>query len=221
MADYFAFESDEDNKDHPLGGDNFLVRKNQIETQRDELTSTFDRWRNLLDKTNTASSNTFNTLTQRLKKDIKSISKNIKELNVFIDVYKTNPKKFSYLTDDEISRRTFYVEDLSKQIKYFKGVITSPKTRETVERHKEELLMKKQNHHRNQFEREEQRENEGILTAYRSEQQLQVKQQDEILDDMLGSLQRLGAMGGQIQVEIEEQNEMLEDIEDDIDDAQD
>merc|ERR1719384_190626 len=101
-----------------------------------------------------------------------------------------------------------------------KSVMTSKQTKEKVEKDRRDLLASN-NAKRNPWDNVEERENEITLNQYKSSQQQMHREQDEVLDDMLGSLKRLGVMGDVIEKELDEHNDLLDDVEEDLDHAQD
>merc|ERR1712173_165421 len=63
------------------------------------------------------------------------------------------------------------------------------------------------------------RRNDAMIATYRQQQELEINQQDEILDEMSEGLKRLGLIGDTIQVELKEQETMLDEVDEQMDEA--
>ena len=58
-----------------------------------------------------------------------------------------------------------------------------------------------------------------MVGNYAQQQEMEIKVQDGILDEMTEGLKRLGVIGDTIKVELEEQDEMLEAVDTQMDEA--
>jgi len=200
------FDDDNSNVDPYYG------KKREADSKLFALENDFEQWRHLLETTNTAKTAKFSTLTQNVKSQIKEVSKMVKDLKKSID-------SASGLNSNESQKRRSDVGDISKRVSSMKQMMTSEKTKEKVANDRRELLNSNAAK-RSPWDRDEEVSNEVTLTNFRSNQEMIHREQDEVLDDMLGSLKRLGMMGNVIEVELEEQNELLDEIDDDMDHAQ-
>jgi len=95
--------------------------------------------------------------------------------------------------------------------------MTSDRTKQIVERHKQEL---EKRNVETAMERAGRVANQDMITERSTQMQTNQVEQDEILDDMLQTLKRLGVQGHAITVEIEEQNVLLDDIGSEMDTTQ-
>jgi len=219
-TDYIIFESaDED--DHPLKADPFMILKREVDEHLERLQTDFEKWKHLLENTNTAETADFSSLTQSIKSQRHRIKEGLKEMAEEVKKIRNNPTMYSHISQDNLSKREQYVQHNLRHISSIKENISCKKTREKVKRDKAEYLNSKKRSPRTFNDIEEQRETHRNVTNFRQDVQLIERQQDDILDDMTDVLKRLNIMGETIGDELEEQNEMLQGVEDDLDDAQD
>merc|ERR1719483_98067 len=218
MTEYFAFESaDED--DHPLKSDPYEVQKRTTESELFHLQNDFETWQTLLETTNTAKSNKFNTVTQSVKRQMKTVQKSLKELD---ELNTKRNDRISNLSEEDIEQRKKYITDTQALLQNMKDKIRSPRTKLKVEKNRQELLNERNSAFRSAISSDaDERNGERRLRDYEQSQQMVHKEQDDILEDMLSSIQKLGMMGDVISHELHEQNELIDEIDDDMDAAQD
>merc|ERR1719376_691096 len=107
MTEYFALESaDED--DHPLKSDPYEVQKRTTESELFHLQNDFETWQTLLETTNTAKTNKFNTVTQSVKRQMKTVQKSLKELD---ELNTKRNDRISNLSEEDIEQRQKYITD--------------------------------------------------------------------------------------------------------------
>lgn len=216
MSEYFAFESaDED--EHPLKSDPYDVQKREIEGELFHLSNDFESWQTLLETTNTAKTKKFNTVTQSVKKQLKTVQRSLKDL---ADLAKRNDR-ISKLSDEDLKRRDEYVTETQQQLQSMKDKIRSPRTKMKVEKDRQELLNERNKAFHSAISSDGDENDERSLRDFQSSQQMVYKEQDDILEDMLSSIQKLGMMGDVISHELHEQNELMDEIDEDMDAAQD
>jgi len=191
--------------------DPYYGRKREADSKLFALENDFEQWRHLLETTNTAKTANFSSLTSKVKGQIKEVSKMVKELKKSVDS--------ASLSNTDATKRRSDVGDISKRVSSMKSMMTSEKTKEKVANDRRELLNSNAAK-RSPWERDDTVDNEVTLANFRQNQEMVHKEQDEALDDMLGSLKRLGMMGDVIQQTIEEDIELLEEMDEDMDHAQ-
>merc|ERR1719192_2005855 len=91
----------------------------------------------------------------------------------------------------------------------------SPSTRDKLDRDKREIEA------RQGGMEEEFKSNDQMISSYRQQQKMEIHAQDEILDEMTEGLKRLGLIGDTIQVELKEQEGMLNEVDEQMDEAKD
>merc|ERR1712060_769392 len=107
-----------------------------------------------------------------------------------------------------------FLSDCRQYLQRCRQVMKSPQTREKLERDKravEERLLG------NDDPVIESRS--SLVGHYHQQQEMEVKVQDEILDEMTEGLKRLGMIGDTIKVELEEQDQMLHNVDTQMDEA--
>lgn len=199
------------------GMDPYFDAKNQVQRDVGLTLTLFEKWKNVLETTNTSKNATFGTLTGQLKGDIKKCMNQLNAIEQTIKQVQANPDKFEQISTQDLETRTGFVSEMRKQIKDVKNTIKSDRTKRMVADHKR--THQQQRDRKSGLERERDRQNEYMTSSYDQKQQVQEVKQDEIAADMLQSLKRLGVMGNTIQVELEEQAELLDELDDGMDNA--
>ncbi|ETO28444.1 expressed hypothetical protein [Reticulomyxa filosa] len=188
----------------------------KIQNAVQDFTAKFDHWNEMLETTNTAASPQFSSLTNELKQTYKDIKKALKEMEKSIEYVQKNPQLG--VSSQEIARRTEFVKSMMQTIDDCRQKILSDRTKQTLDKHKKEM------HERSQEtpnQRASRVATQDIINAHQQQTQAHRQEQDEILDDMLETLKRLGVKGHDITAEIEEQNVMLDEVSTQMDTASD
>merc|ERR1740129_1870866 len=134
MTEYFAFESaDED--DHPLKSDPYEVQKRTTESELFHLQNDFETWQTLLETTNTAKTNKFNTVTQSVKRQLKTVQRSLKEL---ADIDSKRNDQISNLSESEKNKREKFTTEIQTHLQTIKDKIRSPRTKLKVEKDRQE-----------------------------------------------------------------------------------
>jgi len=216
MAKYKPVGEDKASSDSEEVRDPFTLLKDHLDLEVYEIQNVLEKWSYKLYNTNTAETKEFSELTNTLKKMRKSSLKMCKKMNNMLSVYNENPDDSLSLV--ELKKRKLFIQHHETQLAEIKTEMTSKKTQSLVRKHREEIIQKRSGRPSDYWEETE------ITSAIGDfqKQQLDVREeQDEILSGMIVSLQRLGAMGNTIEIELKEQNKMLEEVDEDMETAQD
>jgi len=185
------------------------------------LSTDFDRWKELLETTNTASNKDFAPLTQSIKVTIKKLNIDLNDLSQTIEIVSANRTRFKDIDDKELDSRKRFVNDTKGAIQEYEETLNSVRTKSKLERDAREQVFAKENaQRRSAKEREREREGNDFVEGKHQAQQQVHKEQDQVLDDMSHALDRLGAMAGTIHTGLQEQNAMLQELDEDIDKTQ-
>jgi len=201
--------------------DPFYVVKEKVQELTTTLSTDFDRWKELLETTNTASHKDFAPLTQSVKVTLKKLNIDLNDLAQTIEIVSANRQRFKDIDDKELDSRKRFVNDTKSTVQEYEDTLGSVRTKSKLERDSREQLYAKENSQRKSAkEREREREGNDFVDAKAQSQQQVERQQDEVLDDMTHALDRLGAMAGTIKTTLGEQNEMLKEFDNEMDRTQ-
>lgn len=136
-----------------------------------------------------------------------TIMSQLKDLKTANMLVLNNRGKFEMISDQELATRTKYVLDQHRQFVHFYK--EKEKSRNvSLQKESKELRESKIDHVK-----------EALVSQVEKQISNQNDEQDEILDDMMTALGRLGAMSETIGTELKSQNKELNELSIDVDDA--
>jgi len=202
------------NNSEGLSPHNYPSHKAGIDAAIADLKRNFNQWVELLDKTNTRETGNFGRLTNKIKGQLSEIKIQLNDVSRYMQEVHANRKHFPEIDDFEIETRRKFLSDCRQYLQRCRKVMKSPQTREKVERDKRAVEDRLLGQNESVIE-----SRSNMVGHYHQQQEMEIKVQDEILDEMAEGLKRLGMIGDTIKVELEEQDQMLEDVDSKIDEA--
>jgi len=197
--------------------DPFYVVKEKVQDMIGTLTVDFDRWKELLETTNTASSKEFAPLTQSIKVAIKKLNIDLNDLSQTIAIVSANRARFAAIDDKELDARKKFVNDMKALVSDCEETLASVRTKSKLERDQRDHLFAAENAERRTAKQKEVERDASDFLDGRQQAQVDVqKQQDAVLDDMSSALDRLGAMSSDIHTELKVHDTMLTEMDDDM-----
>jgi len=201
--------------------DPFYVVKEKVQELQATLQSDFDRWKEILENTNTAGNKEFAPLTQTIKVTLKKLNIDLNDLSQTIEIVSTNRQRFKDIDDKELDSRKRFVNDTKASIQNYEDTLNAIRTKSKLERDSRDQLYAKENAQRRSAKEREQERAGNDFIADRAQTQVQVHhQQNEVLDDMVSALDRLGSMAGTIGSELQVHNAILKDFDEEMDATQ-
>ncbi|XP_054796400.1 syntaxin-61 [Prosopis cineraria] len=194
----------------PLAQDPFYVVKEEIQESIDKLQSTFHQWQS----TPSGAGERAN-LSKELLTSCESIEWQVDELDKAISVAARDPSWYG-IDDTELENRRRWTSTARTQVGTVKKTVDTGKgsnlaSRGNVEMHRE--LMRLPNSHQvdtsNQYTAHD---NDDFISSESDRQLLLIKQQDEELDELSASVQRIGGVGLTIHEELLAQEKIIDDL---------
>jgi hypothetical protein len=103
------------------------------------LSVDFDKWKEFLETTNTASNKEFAPLTQSIKVAIKKLSIDLNDLSQTIDIVTANRQRFRDIDDKELDSRKKFVNDMKALVSDYEETLASVRTKSKLERDAREV----------------------------------------------------------------------------------
>jgi chromosome segregation ATPase len=159
-----------------------------------------------------------------LTTDCRRAEKDLKGLKGAVDMVSQNRSKFPDITDVDLDLRRKFVTDMLGSVKEIKNCMDKPNIRQKLESDEQELrrvqrAKQQQQQSHNSVNSAIENENTNFLNNQKQETMNIISQQDGQLDILGRSVDRLGEMSKIVNQELSEQNNMLNNLEDDLDDA--
>ncbi|KAJ1696691.1 hypothetical protein LUZ63_005203 [Rhynchospora breviuscula] len=185
--------------------DPFYIVKEEIQDSIDKLQSTFQQWENI--PSNTGEHVHF---TKELLTNCESVKWQVDELNKAITVASRDPAYYG-LNETELGRRKNWTASALKQVQTIRRSVEAGKAKGGFSNgSRQELLGSSQTGRSNtQYTA---MDNDDFITSESDRQMLLIKQQDEELDELSASVQRIGGVGLTIHDELVGQEKILDDL---------
>jgi len=125
---------------------------------------------------------------------------------------------FPHISDDEFESRSEFVGSVARQIVDLKGKMNSKEVKDKLLR--DEKMQKGSEYGDLGARNDQERENTNFITEQGAQAQVMMRQQDETLEDLDLAVGRVGNMAAEINIELGQQNKMLDELEEDLDEAE-
>lgn len=195
--------------------DPFYVVKDKVETNAKRIKVDMERWKDLLETTNTATNKDFISLTNTMKTNIKRLKGDIQDLSQTIDIVEKSRVRFRDIDDEELGTRKLFVTHIKDVSATIQSDFTSERAKQKLEQ--DRRLVEAQRQEETGMDRERVRMGEEVVASRMQQEQEAEFKQDEILLDMSEALGRLGNVAQTINAEFVEQERIIEDLNTQVD----
>jgi len=199
--------------------DPFYVVKEEVQQSVQGVVSLYERWKQLLETTNTATNEEFKWTQNELKTGLRSIEWDLNDLEETISVVQNNQNKFR-LDGSEIENRRGFVAETKKKIQQIKDDLGSTKTKGKVDKDSREVLMAtKAPAKTDKLTEAIVEDNQQFINGQQQRMQLIEKEQDKKMDIIKENVVKLKEIGHTIGSTLEEHDELLGQIDTEVSSA--
>lgn len=210
------------------GGDDdpYYVFKEDLLIKLDLVDDGLQRYSRLVKNTDTAvNTHEIKDSKKQLKRHIKNAESTLKDLQTTVRMVEKKRNKFPNIDDDELHERKAFTASCADRIRRSKEDMNSQaiKTKMLADERKKSKRRLGLNNTRSLEQHGNGNGNDEeaqFLGNEHATAQLMMKQQDETLDDLDDAVVRVGHMAGHIHEELGQQNKMLNEMEDDLQNAE-
>jgi len=199
--------------------DPFYVVKEEVLQSFNGISSLYERWKELLTSTNTATNEEFKFTMNELQSGIKSIEWDLTDLEETISIVESNKSKFK-IDDAELRSRKGFIAEIRRKTAAMKDDLNSAKTKGILERDQRELLMKqKSGPTGDKFSRLEaaiEHDNDDYIQNQQQRQDQIYRQQDQDLTQLSHTITNLKKIGEDIGSALKEHDGLIIDIEEGV-----
>lgn len=203
--------------------DPFNHVKVQTESGITTLNSLLNRWKVLIETTNTADNQEFEVVSNSLKEAFFDLQENINDLEKTIAIVEGNRTRFQ-IEDSELKVRKQFVVSCKKKLSSIKQQLQDPQAKAKIEADKKGTLMnfggKKAQTKYEKLEEAVDNENDDFLAQQQQYQDNIMQHQDGKLDELGQVVHTLGEMSSAINQELTAHNQILEDYHADVEKTQ-
>ncbi|XP_040989154.1 syntaxin-61-like [Juglans microcarpa x Juglans regia] len=192
----------------PSAQDPFYVVKEEIQDSIDKLQSTFHQWERIPSDTGEQVH-----LTKELLAACDSIEWQVDELDKAISVAARDPSWYG-IDEVELEKRRRWTSTARTQVSTMKRAVEAGKELGTssVSGMRRELLRLPDSHQAGRSNRYSAQDNDDLIASESDRQMLLIKQQDEELDELSASVQRIGGVGLTIHEELLAQDKIIDEL---------
>jgi chromosome segregation ATPase len=202
--------------------DPFYTVRDNVNSQLERIRARYDKFEDLVNVVNTATDESFKELRRGLTKEIRNVEKDIKGLQVAIDMVDKNRSKFAHIKDSELSSRKGFVSGAQDSLNYVKNGMESSSIRRKIDED-ENRQRKYENNNGGMNPMSKglsiEEENHSFIQDQRQQTQFAIREQDMALDELGMAVDKLHVIGRGVNEELKEQNRMLDDLDRDLDEA--
>jgi len=200
--------------------DPYYVAKEEVEEAIAKLQEMHREWKRLLQSENTARSQRFQHLHSEIAGDLRQLDFDLQDITETIRMVEENRARFQ-IGDGEIASRKAFVTKSRSTVRELQESVTGSSTQAKLEADKRQLLAGSgggggaaaSSARSGQISRD----NDAFLARERQSQAQAIKQQDDTLEQIASSAQRLHGAASSIGMELKEQARMLDELDEDID----
>lgn len=191
-----------------------------------QLQRIFEDWKSLVMSVDTALDDRFPSLHSKLEVKLQEVFEHASKLSKTVSKVEKHREKFRHVDDAELLSRKRSCQDLKSAIRAIKEAFNSQEYQGKIQRdRKANLKGSSAQGFSGTTNSAPKSSQEGVsqrgINSIMAMQESKIKEQDVVLDDMQSALQRLGVMADHINVELDAQDDMLVDLEDEMDTAND
>lgn len=186
--------------------DPFNAVKEEVESSIVNLKSLYDQWMKRINYGGSSSQNSKKELSQlelNMTELIENIDMDIVDLEQTIQIVESNEQKFNNITPAEIQKRKQFVSYARNTIMNIQKIVQEPKK-------------KPQSTFTDPLSSNAYSNNTRIENEHRH-QQLLIQEQDEALDDVLGTVYNMKEVARVMNNELDDQQGLLQELEEDVD----
>ncbi|KAG4961913.1 hypothetical protein AAZX31_14G022300 [Glycine max] len=195
----------------PSAQDPFYVVKQEIQESIDKLQSTFHQWEK------TADAGERSNLSKEVLGSCESIEWQVDELDKAISVASRDPSWYG-IDEVEVENRRKWTSDARTQVSTAKKAVQAGKGLNNASlngMHKE--LMRLPSSHQTTSNQYAAQDNDDFIESESDRQMLLIKRQDEELDELSLSVQRIGGVGLTIHEELLAQEKIIDELGNEMD----
>ncbi len=158
---------------------------------------------------------------KQLKRHIKNTESTLRDLQTTVRMVEKKRNKFANISDEELHERKSFTASCADRIRHSKDDMNSQaiKTKMLADERKKSKRRLGLKNDTKSFDTENDEEAQFLGNDHATAH-LMMKQQDETLDDLDDAVVRVGHMAGHIHEELGSQNKMLNELEDDLQNAE-
>lgn len=157
---------------------------------------------------------------KQLKRHLKNAESTLKDVSVTVQAVENNRNKFSHVDDSQLFERKALVDTSRGRIQHAKEEMNSDSVKNKQFMDERNKAVRRSGDGLLGATNDEERQNTAFIMDNQAQTSLLMQEQDETLDELGEVVNRVGEMAGAISEEIGHQNKMLDDLDQDMTNAE-
>lgn len=155
-----------------------------------------------------------------MKRQLKNAESTLKDVNVTVQAVENNREKFPHIDDVQLFERKSLVETSRGRIQHARDEMNSDPVKEKLLVDERNKAVRRSGDGLLGAKDDEERQNTAFIFDNQAQTSLLMQQQDETLDELGEAVVRVGELAGVIHEEIGHQNRMLDELDQDMTNAE-
>ncbi|CEG36328.1 af404749_1syntaxin 6 [Plasmopara halstedii] len=199
-------------------GDPFYVFRDELENKVLAVRQKYAQWRTILEATDSPATKNLPALTHQIEGAVTTAEKSVKFLEETIVMVEANRAKFEHIDAAEIASRKAFVAATRKELRAVSTEISAEAVKSRIRQEERKLMQKSTTSLRSNLS--EHNRNKRFLKEETQRQQQVMQEQDQSLEGLHTDITRLHNVTVEISSEVQQQNKMLDELTNDVDEAQ-
>eukprot|EP00518_Triparma_eleuthera_P002949 CAMPEP_0182453590 /NCGR_PEP_ID=MMETSP1319-20130603/591_1 /TAXON_ID=172717 /ORGANISM="Bolidomonas pacifica, Strain RCC208" /LENGTH=241 /DNA_ID=CAMNT_0024651537 /DNA_START=42 /DNA_END=764 /DNA_ORIENTATION=- len=198
--------------------DPFYHFKDTLEQRISTLDTALQTLETTVKTTDTATSPLYRTQKKNCKKLLKGCESALRDLSATIRVVEQSRANFTHIDDEELGSRRNFCTTVSARLHTLKSSMNSPAITEKLRA--DELALARTRGGDLGARSKEEHANTDFIHTQQADATMMMRQQDEALTDLDSAVDRVGNLASTINVELSAQNKMIDELGEDLDEAE-
>ena len=211
------------NAEESFGGgsnDPYFVFRSDLQNRLEQLDECLAEFLRTVYETDTARNSEYKDSKKQLKRQLKTVESTLKDVHKTVQAVEKNRGKFPHIDDTEFFERKSLVETSRSRIQHTKSEMNSEKVKKKVLRDEKQKAIERSGDGLLGAKNDAERQNTDFILNNQAQSSMLMQEQDECLDELGDAVVRVGEMAEQIGEELGHQNRMLDDLDQDLTNAE-
>lgn len=202
-------------------GDPYFVFRSDLQNKLESADEYLADFLRIVHETDTAvSSLEYRDSKKQLKRHLKSAESTLRDVQKTVQAVENDRDKFPHIDDSQFFERKSLVETSRSRIQHAKDEMNSDVIKKKILSDERNKAVARSGDGLLGAKNDEERQNTDFILDNQAQSSMLMQEQDETLDELGNAVMRVGEMAGTIGEEIGHQNKMLNDLDEDMTNAE-
>lgn len=202
-------------------GDPYFVFRSDLENKLELVDEFLAEFLRIVHETNTAvNSHEYKDSKKQLKRQLKSTESTLRDVQATVQAVENDRGKFPHIDDSQLFDRKSLVETSRSRIQHAKDETSSEVVKQKILGDERQKAIHRSGDGLLGAKNDLERQNTNFIMDNQAQSSMLMQEQDETLDELGDAVTRVGELAGHIGEEIGHQNKMLDDLDQDMTNAE-